>query len=431
MTEISSTMSASANTSVASTSHETEPSTSDDARDLLIEAGRVLASSLDVETTIQAAVRLFIPTLADWGVIYLRERDGSVRFAKVAHADPERSRAAEEMLTRYSSDDALPRAPFRVMRTGQPEVESELELAISEMALDAEHLERLRAARMKAAMTVPLTTRDRVMGALTFVSAESDRQYGASDLALAEELGRRLATAIDNARLYSEAQSAVKARDDVLGIVAHDLRNPVGTIRMAAQLLAEVEMPPERRLKQYGIIVRAAERMNSLIQDLLDVSSIEAGRLSITADALAVRPVFDEVRDMFHAQAEAKLQTLEFQCAETLPKIQADRDRLLQVFSNLIGNALKFTPEGGRITIAAEAGEEHVRFVVADTGRGVAAEELPHVFDRFWQSRHTRRGGAGLGLAITKGIVEAHRGQITVASTPGVGTEFTFTIPCA
>src|SRR4029079_10017390 len=113
--------------------------------------------------------------------------------------------------------------------------------------------------------------RDRVMGALTFVSAESDRTYGASDLALAEELGRRLATALDNARLYSEAQSAVKARDDVLGVVAQDLRNPVGTIRMAAQLLAEVEMTPERRLKQYGIIVRAAERMNSLIQDLLDV----------------------------------------------------------------------------------------------------------------------------------------------------------------
>jgi signal transduction histidine kinase len=269
------------------------------------------------------------------------------------------------------------------------------------------------------------------MGALTFVSAESDRRYGASDLALAEELGRRLATALDNARLYSDAQSAVKARDDVLGIVAHDLRNPVGTIRMAAQLLAEVEMTPERRLKQYGIIVRAAERMNNLIQDLLDVSSIEAGRLSIVPETLAVHHVLDEVRDMFHAQAEAKLQTLEFQCPETLPKVQADRDRLLQVFSNLIGNALKFTPEGGRITIAAEATEECVRFLVADTGRGVAAEELPQVFDRFWQSRHTRRGGAGLGLAITKGIVEAHRGQITVTSTPGIGTEFMFTIPCA
>jgi signal transduction histidine kinase len=177
--------------------------------------------------------------------------------------------------------------------------------------------------------------------------------------------------------LYSEAQAAIRARDDVLGIVAHDLRNPVGTIRMAAQFLSEVEMPHEQRQKHYGIIVRAADRMNSLIQDLLDVSSIEAGRLSIVPDTLDVRALLDEVRD----------------------------------------------------TISAECATDAVRFTVADTGRGIAAEELPHILDRFWQSKHTRRGGAGLGLAITKGIVEAHRGQITVASTPGIGTEFTFTLP--
>jgi signal transduction histidine kinase len=415
--------------SVTPTSQDTHQSPPDEARDLLIEAGRVLASSLDFEATVQAAVRLFIPILADWGVIYLRDADESVRVATVAHTDPDQSRAAQQMLTRYRSEAALPRAPLRVMRTGQSEIVSEIESVITEMAQDAEHLEALRQARMKAAMTVPLTTRGRTMGAISFVSAESERMYGPPDLALAEELGRRVATAIDNARLYSEAQAAIRARDDVLGIVAHDLRNPVGTIRMAAQFLSEVEMPHEQRQKHYGIIVRAADRMNSLIQDLLDVSSIEAGRLSIVPDTLDVRALLDEVRDMFHAQVEARLQSLHFQCPTTLPTVHADRDRVLQVFSNLIGNAVKFTPEGGRITISAERATDAVRFTVADTGRGIAAEELPHIFDRFWQSKHTRRGGAGLGLAITKGIVEAHRGQITVSSTPGIGTEFTFTLP--
>jgi signal transduction histidine kinase len=396
----------------------------------LIEAGRVLASSLDYETTVQDAVRLFIPRVADWCVIYLLEVDGSIRVATVAHIDPSQALGAREWLARYPSEAALPRAPLRALRTGQPElVPSIADSMLIEMAQDAEHLETLRKARMKAAMTVPLTARGRTIGAISFVSAESERTYGPADLALAEELGRRVATAIDNARLYSEAQAAVRARDDVLGIVAHDLRNPVGTIRMTAELLAEVEVPEEKRQQYYGIIVRAADRMNRLIQDLLDVASLEVGRLSVTRERLEVPSLVAEVREMFAAQTEARLQTLHFQYPPKLSAVYADRGRVLQVFSNLVGNAVKFTPEGGRIEVSAESGEDAVRFAVTDTGPGIAAEELPHVFDRFWQSKRARRGGAGLGLAITKGIVEVHGGQITVASTPGVGTTFTFTLP--
>lgn len=391
----------------------------------------MLASSLDVETTVQAAVGLFIPILADWGVIYLRDGDDSVRVATIGHTDPSAAQAARRMLTRYPSAAALPRAPLRAMQTGQSEVTTNIEAMIGEMAQDAEHLEALRRAHLEGAMTVPLTTRGSTIGAISFVSAESKRRYGPADLALGEELGRRVAMAVDNARLYAEAQAAIRARDDVLGIVAHDLRNPVGTIRMAAELLSELELPVETRRKHCGIIIRAADRMNGLIQDLLVVSSIEAGRLSIVPDVLDVPPLLDEVRDMFRVQAEARLQSLHVDCSTTLPKVRADRDRILQVFSNLIGNAIKFTPEGGRITIAVEPAEDGVRFSVSDTGRGIPAEELPHVFDRFWQSKQTRRGGAGLGLTITRGIVEAHHGTITVSSTPGVGTTFTFTLPSA
>ena len=407
-------------------------STPDDARDLLIEAGRVLASSLDFEATTQTAVRLFIPTLAEWAVIYLKDGEDAVRVARIAHTDSDQLQTAQQMLVRYPFNAALARVPLRVMRTGQSQLVPEiLDSMLREMAQDEDHLATLRAAQITASITVPLKTGDQTFGALSFVSAGSGAKYGPGDLALAEELGRRVATAIDNARLYSQAQAAIKARDDVLGIVAHDLRNPVGTIRMTAELLSELEMPDEKRKKNYAIIRRAADRMNSLIQDLLDVSSIEAGRLSIRPNVVEIEPILDELRDMFHSQTEARLQTLDVHYPAALPRINADRDRVLQLFGNLLGNAVKFTPEGGRIAVSVAPEREVVRFTVADTGRGIAEEELPHVFDRFWQSRQTKRGGAGLGLAITKGIVEAHRGEIAVSSAPGVGTEFTFTLPCA
>lgn len=240
-----------------------------------------------------------------------------------------------------------------------------------------------------------------------------------------------MATEFDNARLYSEAQAAIRARDEVLGVVAHDLRNPIGTIRMTAEFRSEAEVPEEKRGQHYGVIIRAADRMNRLIHDLLDVSSIEAGRLSITREPLEIPSLFDEVREMFAVHADAKSQSLQFDRPAGLPVIVGDRARLLQVFGNLLGNAVKFTPEGGRIGVSAEAVADAVRIVVADSGPGIAKEELPHVFDRFWQLERSRRGGAGLGLAITKGIVEAHDGQLTVTSTPGVGTTFVFTLPAA
>lgn len=407
-------------------------STPDDARDLLIEAGRVLASSLDFEATTQAAVRLFIPTLAEWAVIYLKDGDDAVRVARIAHTDSGLLQTAQQMLVRYPFNGALARVPLRVLRTGKSELVPEItDSMLLEMAQDEDHLATLREAQITASITVPLNTRDQTFGALSFVSAGSGAKYGQGDVALAEELGRRVATAVDNARLYSKAQAAIKARDDVLGIVAHDLRNPVGTIRMTAELLSELDMPEEKKKRNYAIIRRAADRMNSLIQDLLDVSSIEAGRLSIRPDIVEIEPLLNELRDMFFAQTEARLQILDVQFPSPLPRIRADRDRVLQLFGNLLGNAVKFTPEGGRIAVSVAPEKEVVRFTVADTGRGIAEDELPHVFDRFWQSRQTKRGGAGLGLAITKGIVEAHRGEIAVSSAPGVGTEFTFTLPCA
>ncbi len=219
-------------------------------------------------------------------------------------------------------------------------------------------------------------------------------------------------------------------RDEVLGIVAHDLRNPLSMILVEAQLLQRKEPGPERRSGQSAeVIRRAANRMNHLIQDLLDVTRIEAGQLAIQQSRLSAAQVVSDVVDVHSAPAASTLIELRLAVSQEVPDVWADRDRLLQVFDNLIGNALKFTPPGGCITVGAAPRDAHVLFWVGDTGPGIAIEDQPRVFDRFWQARPATRSGAGLGLPIVKGIVEAHGGRVWVESEPGQGSTFLFTMP--
>jgi signal transduction histidine kinase len=222
-------------------------------------------------------------------------------------------------------------------------------------------------------------------------------------LRLLEEVGRRAALALENARLYRAAERAIQARDDVLGVVAHDIRNPLSTIIMQVTLMRRSEAQPER-------IERAATRITRLIQDLLDVTHMEAGRLSIEPAPVLARQVIVESVEAQESLASSGSIELQLDVAAALPEIWADRDRLLQVFENLIGNATKFTGPGGRVTIGARQSGEDVLFWVADIGIGISADDLPHVFDRFWRVRKAESRGAGLGLAIVKGLVEAHGG---------------------
>ncbi|HEV2130042.1 MAG TPA: HAMP domain-containing sensor histidine kinase [Longimicrobiaceae bacterium] len=243
------------------------------------------------------------------------------------------------------------------------------------------------------------------------------------------EAQRKLSREKDRlARALEEAQAAVRSRDDVLAVVSHDLRNPVSTITMAAGLL-ELPIPQQKKAEQIAIIKRAAAGMNHLIADLLDVSAIESGRFRIELEPLSLPPVMEESCRMLEEQAAQKGQRLECSISAEVPEVLGDRDRILQVLSNLMGNAIKFTPEGGAITVRTESGAGEVIVSVQDTGRGIAEADLPHVFDRFWHTSQRRRGGAGLGLAIVKGIIEAHGGRIWVESTLGRGSTFSFALP--
>ncbi len=226
------------------------------------------------------------------------------------------------------------------------------------------------------------------------------------------------------------AESAVRARDDILAIVSHDLRNPLNIVAMSADLLGAA-IPEEKKVAQLGIMRRAVAGMNALIEDLLDVSQIASERFVVTPGPVDVASFVEDARSMFEPLLAKKSQG--FECGAPAQPIVAlaDRRRVNQVLSNLVGNANKFTPEGGRIRMDVALVEGWARFAISDTGPGIGRHDLPHIFDRFWQARQVRRGGVGLGLAICKGIVDAHGGTIWAESSAGVGTTFFFTLPIA
>jgi PAS domain S-box-containing protein len=232
--------------------------------------------------------------------------------------------------------------------------------------------------------------------------------------------------------LEEELRRAIESREHVLAVVAHDLRNPLSNILMQAQLLRRRASEPERRSRTPAeTIERSATRMNRLIQDLLDLTQVEAGRLSIERESVATDEVVTQAVEAQKWLADSTSRELRLDLHDDLPDVLADRHRLLQVFENLIGNALKFTKPGGRITVGARPSEAVVLFWVADTGLGLAPDDIPHLFGWRWQADATAGGGAGLGLPIVKGIVEAHGGDIWVESTLGRGSTFFFTVPAA
>jgi signal transduction histidine kinase len=229
--------------------------------------------------------------------------------------------------------------------------------------------------------------------------------------------------------LYDDAQKIIDARQEILGIVAHDLRNPLNTIHMATSLLLEEPGLEKSRISQLRIIQRSGERMNRLIQDLLSVTAIEAGRLSIAPRKVTVHDLFLEASEMLEPIVREKSITFSVAAPDDLPPVRADSARVLQVLSNLVGNAVKFTPAGGTITLSAGRQDRLVQCSVTDTGPGIPPAQIPRLFGKFWQAKRGDGRGVGLGLAIARGIVEAHGGTIEVQSELGRGSVFTFALP--
>jgi PAS domain S-box-containing protein len=396
---------------------------------LLTESGAVLGATLDYEQTLATVAELVTRDFADWCVVEVMEERAQLRRLKVASADPTQLSLCRE-LERMPVDRGRPYLISVVIETKEPLIiERVTTVQLEWGAQDAEHLRLLQAINPVSLMALPLLMRGQLLGTICFISSRESLIYGAADLRVAQSLAERAAVAIENARLYSASVQAAQLRDQVLSVVAHDLRNPLATIRLQAQGMVRPPPDPERRSQRAReVIDRAAARMNRLIQDLLDVARMEAGQLTLERARLAAAELTAEATELQRPLAISSSLELRLELAPDLPELWGDRHRLLQVFENLIGNAIKFTPPGGRITVGAAPHNGAVVFSVADTGRGIGPDGLPRVFDRFWQAMRADRQGAGLGLPITKGIVEAHGGRIWVESALGRGSTFFFSI---
>ncbi|MEO7219350.1 MAG: ATP-binding protein [Gemmatimonadaceae bacterium] len=283
-------------------------------------------------------------------------------------------------------------------------------------------------------LSAELVGRDGQMLGVIQLWDKKEGEFDDSDEAILTQLAQLASVALENARLFKAAQEATRARDDLVAIVSHDLRNPLHTIHMAASFLLEVAPATDRRItarRQLEVILRAATRSNRLIQDLLDVARIQAGGLAVDPVPVEVRSLVHEAMESASPLAGANQIKVLSDSADLAGRVSSDRERVLQVFANLIGNAIKFTPKGGEIRIRVSPDGTDVRFTIVDTGPGIPAENLPHVFDRYWQAKSTAKLGTGLGLSIAKGIVEAHGGRIWVESPPQTGAAFSFTLPAA
>jgi PAS domain S-box-containing protein len=288
-------------------------------------------------------------------------------------------------------------------------------------------------------LVVPLLSEQGVLGALVLLRKPDEPAFEHGVVTRVRTLAdlasialQRLVALAESERRRTQAEAAVRSRDEVLSIVSHDLRNPVSTVSMSASLLKDpsVALTDAQRAQQLEVIARSAQRMNRLIQDLLDVARIEGGRLTISCRCEDPAALASEACEAFRPIAEEKSLTLACDIAGELRPVLADRDRVLQALSNYLNNAVKFTPAGGRITIRAAAEPDGgVCFAVTDSGPGIAPAELPRVFGRFWQAKRTAHLGSGLGLAIAKGIAEAHRGRVWAESTPGEGSTFFLVLP--
>ena len=398
---------------------------------LLAEASHTLASSLDYQTTLSQLCRTVVPDLADFCVVDVLEEDGTLARVGVAHIEPEKEAvlraAAHPNASAMAPDHPLLAALTVGRRTLAADVSAD---TVAEILAGDGHRAAVVGLAPRSLIAVPLVAAGRVVGALVLVHAASGRRYDTDDLDLAEELARRAGLTIENARLYHRAEEATRDRDELLAIVAHDLRNPLSTVTMASTLLLEAATTDDQR-KHCGMVRRAADRMNRLIEDLLEVSRIKRGSLSIEPAAQMVGPLIREAVAMLTPLAAAGGITLEADVPGDVPPCRLDATRILQVLSNLIGNALKFTPRGGHVRVGVALAAGDLRIAVSDTGPGIPPDQIPHVFGRFWQASDADRRGIGLGLSIVRGIVDAHGGRVWVESEVGAGSTFYFTLPLA
>ena len=393
----------------------------------------VLGETLELDATERSVVQLSIPWLADGAFLDLLTPSGKLRRLAARTGDPQRDAA----LTAVARGPLDLDAPWPVVDVIRREREEYVPLVddswLESRAVDDAELARLRALALREVLFLPLIAREHVLGVLTLYREAGRLPFSAGERSIATELSVRAAFAIDNARLFIAARQATVARDHALGVVSHDLRNPISAIGMSARaLLPSIPVDDPERRALLTNIVASQDLAQRMIRDLLDVANIETGHLSLEERPVAVVPLLDRALALFTSEAEAKGVALGLGDVPRLPQVWGDDERLVQVLSNLLSNAVKHTPSGGHITLSARILDYDVEVAVTDTGHGIPAASLPLIFERYWTVRgNAPKGGTGLGLAIARGIVEALGGKLWAESVEGAGSTFRFTLRIA
>ncbi len=410
----------------------------------LTDASATLSASLDYETTMSTLASLAVPRLGDWCSIQLLDEDGSLRQIALAHVRPDRVAAIQELSDRWPPDPHSPQGAYQVMRTGEtimvPNVTDQM---LEQASQTPEHLAFLRSLALQSILIVPLRARDRILGAMTLATMRGSTTYSSTDREMAEELGRRAAIAVDNARLFAQAQEAIRAREDFLAIASHELRTPVTSLRLQVQIVeralgeelarARAATDPavgadglERVLGLTGVLGDDSRRLVRLVAGLLDVTRIASGRLDLQPDDLDFRDIVRSGIDSMRPELSARHVALTFRAPLPIPG-RWDRLRLEQVVANLLSNAIKYG-EGKPILVQASGEGDRVILTVEDQGQGVAPDFVGRMFDRF-ERGSTGTQGLGLGLYITRQIVESHGGTVEVENRPGAGATFIVRLP--
>jgi predicted ATPase/signal transduction histidine kinase len=397
----------------------------------LAEASALLAESLDYEATLAKVARLAVPFLATWCIVDVLRPDGSIQRVAAAHADPEKEPLLRELCDRYPPLRGSEVPAAVALRARAPYLLAEVTEAFSEgIKRDARHVELVHALGNRSLMAVPLVAGDRGLGAITFFSAVPWRRYGATDLTLAQEVARRAAFAIENARLYHEAQEAIRLREDFLSIASHELFTPITSLQLAVQALTRGERPPspEHVRRALPLIERQTLRLSVLVGELLDISRIRAGHLELHLEEVDLARVVRECVARLDPQIALARCPLSLRLEDHVTG-RWDPVRLAQVVTNLLANAVKFG-KSQPIEVAVERRDGTARLVVRDHGIGIEPARLARIFERFERGVSAEHyGGLGLGLFIVREIVGALGGTVHAESAIGAGSTFTVELP--
>ncbi len=402
---------------------------------VLADAGARLNASLDPTYTLQSLADLLVPRFADWCTIDLLDADGRLQETVSHHLDPARVAWARGMRAQYPPDRHPNGGLLRALQTGQGQALFTItDAMLVAGAQDAAELAYMREYGTHSVLWLPLHARGRTLGVLTLAQTESGRQYTPTDLAVAEEIARRAGQAVDNAALYQDAQAAIRTRDQFMLLASHELKTPLTTLLAGMQLIS-------RRQEKAGLLTEADRRtwrlvqgqvlrLNRLILALLDLSRIQTGRLQLDQAPLDLAGLVQRLVE--EAQPSMEQHTIQYSGPPSSVLIMGDELRLEQAVQNLLTNAVKYTPNGGQITVHLAVAGGQACLTIEDPGIGIPATAVPHLFTRFYRAANAgaaQISGLGVGLYVVKEVITLHGGTVSVESTEGQGSRFTFCLP--